>query len=212
MRILAVIFSLFISLVACAQEEQSAATYEAGVHFDVLDQAVKTITPGKIEVTEVFWYGCSHCFSFEPALNRWAEDLPDDVELVKSPAIWSAQMETHARVYYTAKALGVLDKAHSKIFEAMHHQRKTLTSQNEIAEFFKQFGVDQEKFDKTFTSFSITSQAQQSGARARSFKISGTPELIVDGRFRITAKKAGGQAGMLRVADYLIQQIRDKKI
>lgn len=215
MRITAVLFSLFLSLAACAEEAPEAApaaTYEAGTHYDVIEIPVKTITPGKIEVTEVFWYGCGHCFSFEPILQRWEESLADDVELVQSPAIWRANMEAHARIFYTAKALGILDEVHPKVFEAMHHKRQALASQEEIREFFTQFGVEPGKFDSIYSSFSVSSQIQQAGARARSFMITGTPEVVVDGRFRITAQKAGGQAQMLEVADYLIKQIREKKL
>ncbi len=211
MRIIAVFFSLFISLVACAQESQ-VATYSAGTHYDVIEIPVKTITPGKIEVTEVFWYGCGHCFSFEPTLNKWVESLADDVELVKSPAIWAAQMEAHARIFYTAKALGILNQTHQKVFEAMHHERKAMLTEDEIGKFFSEFGISEKQFKDVYTSFSVSSQVQQAGARARSFKITGTPELIVDGRFRISAQKAGGQKQMLDVADYLIQQIRNKKL
>lgn len=218
MRIVAVILGLFISLAACAQEEQTdpvkpaEVTYEAGVHYDVLDIPVKTITPGKIEVTEVFWYGCGHCYTFEPILNRWSETLADDVELVKSPAIWRQNMEAHARILYTAKALDILDKVHPKVFEAMHRDRKPLNSESDIAEFFAQFGIEKEQFTKVYKSFSVSSQVQQAGARARSFQITGTPELVVDGRFRVSSAKAGGQDGMLRVASFLIKQIRDDKI
>jgi len=214
MRIFALILGMFISLAACGQEVQEEVKYKEGEHFDVISIPVKTITPGKIEVTEVFWYGCGHCYSFEPMLNRWAADLAEDVELVKSPAIWRASMEAHARIFYAAKALKILDKVHPAVFEAMHHSkpRKSLGTEAEITEFFAQFEVDKDKFTKLYSSFSVSSQVQQAGARARSFQVTGTPEMIIDGRFRLSAKKAGGQKGMLAVADYLIQQIREKKI
>lgn len=217
MRIIVFLFSLFLSLAACAQEApetatSSSASYTAGEHYDVIDIPVKTITPGKIEVTEVFWYGCGHCYSFEPIINSWEESLADDVELVKSPAIWRGNMEAHARIFYTAKALDVLDEVHPKVFEAIHHKRMSLTSDEDVRAFFGKFGVEPEKFDSVYKSFSVSSQVQQAGARARSFMITGTPELVVDGRFRISAKKAGGQKEMLEVADYLVQQIRDKKL
>jgi len=190
-----------------------AKAYVVGTDYDVLEEPVGTITPGKIEVTEVFWYGCGHCFSFEPILNAWSENLASDVELVKSPAIWRPNMEVHARMFYTAKSLGILAKAHSKIFEAMHHKRMPMATQEEIREFFNtEFGIAPDKFDSVYTSFAVDSQVQQAGARARSFMITGTPEIIVDGRFRVTAKKAGGQEQMLEVTDYLTKQIRDKNI
>lgn len=234
MRIIAVIFSLFFSLAACAQEEpapsapesppapasapasppaSAPAKYRAGEHYEVIEVPVKTVTPGKIEVTEVFWYGCSHCFAFEPILNPWSKTLADDVELVKSPAVWRDSMAAHARIFYTAKSMGILDKVHGKVFEAMHGaERKALVDEKEIKALFVALGADPEQFSKVYSSFSVSSQVQQAGSRARSFMITGTPELVVGGRFRISATKAGGQKGMLDVADFLIEQIREKKI
>ena len=220
MRICIFILSMAFSLLACADEQEgqpapppaTAKVYAAGKDYEVIDIPVSTITPGKIEVTEVFWYGCGHCNHFEPTLNDWGKGLADDVQLVKSPAIWRPNMEAHARIFYTAQALGILEDVHPKVFDAMHNQRIPLNTEEQIMRFFEQFGVTNEDFSKVYNSFAVSSQIQQAGARARSFRITGTPEMVVDGRFRISSKLAGSQEGMLKVADYLIEQIRDKKI
>ncbi len=212
MRVIAFLAGLLVSLAACAQEDApQAATYEEGKHYIALDTPVPTITPGKIEVTEVFWYGCGHCYSFEPLINSWEKTLEDDVELVKSPAIWRGNMETHARIFYTAKSLGVLDSVHEKVFAAMHKQNKRLSDKDEIYPLFADAGVEREKFDKVFDSFGVSSQVQQADSRARGFKISGTPEIIVDGKYRVTAGSAGSQQDMLKVAKFLVEKIRAEK-
>lgn len=209
MRVYAFLAGLFISLAACAQDDAPVTpAYEEGKHYFVLDEPVRTITPGKIEVTEVFWYGCGHCYTFEPVINAWEKTLGDDVELVKSPAVWRKNMETHARIFYTAKVLGVLDQVHERVFEAMHKQGKRLENPDEIYQLFAQAGVEREKFDKVFSSFGVTSQVQQADARARGFKITGTPEMIVDGKYRVSTASAGSQAEMLKVAKFLIEKVR----
>jgi thiol:disulfide interchange protein DsbA len=188
----------------------SAVNYQAGVHYELLPQPVATADKTKIEVTEVFWYGCSHCFAFEPNLESWAHGLADDVVFTRSPAMWDQQgiMERHARIYYTAKALGNLDTLHAATFEVMNIDKNPLNSDQQIAAFFEQQGISREKFDKVFNSFGITSAVRQAEARQRSYRIQGTPELIINGKYRIAARMAGSQTAMLQVADYLINQER----
>lgn len=216
MRVIAFLAGFMISLAACAQDDAApakapAASFEEGKHYIVLDTPVRTITPGKIEVTEVFWYGCSHCYHFEPLINSWEKTLEDDVELVKSPAMWRDIMQTHARIYYAAKALNVLDTVHENVFKAMHNEGKRLENKDAIYPLFAEAGVERGKFDKVFDSFGVKSQVQQADARARSFKVTGTPEVIVDGKYRVTAGSAGSQEGMLQVTNFLIDKIRAEK-
>ena len=119
-------------------------------------------------------------------------------------------MELHARAYYTAKALKVLDPVHQAIFEVMNLKRNKLASKEAIAGIFVAQGVDLDKFNKTFDSFGVVSATKQADARQRSYGIKGTPEMVVNGKYRISAKIAGGQGAMLKVADYLIEIERSK--
>lgn len=204
-RLFAILLWLATALPATATE------YVAGKHYQVLDTPVRTATPEKIEVTEVFWYGCGHCFTFEPQLEQWEAGLGEDVVLTRSPAIWHPTMSLHARAYYTAKALGVLDELHPALFEAMNLKKNRLASEDAIAEIFTDHGVDADSFHQTFNSFGVNSAVRQADARQRSYQISGTPEMIVDGKYRITARMAGGHQGMLAVADHLIALEREKR-
>jgi len=203
-RLLAAIL-LFAALPALAAE------YLAGKHYEVLEPPVRTANPAKLEVTELFWYGCGHCFIFEPLLAKWQRQLADDVVLVRSPAIWHPTMELHARAYYTAKALGVLDQVHPALFEAMNVKQNRLASEDAIAELFVASGVDEQEFRKTFNSFGVTSAVRQADARQRSYHSAGTPELVIEGKYRITARTAGGHQGMLEVADHLIALERERR-
>lgn len=185
-----------------------ATPYVEGRHYRRVPTPVRTSDPHSIEVTEVFWYGCSHCFSFEPLVEKWSHTLPTDVVLVRSPAIWHPAMELHARAFYTAKALGVLDKLHQPLYEALNLRKAKLASEQEIAELFVSNGVALDNFTKTFNSFGVTSAIKQADARQRGYQIEGTPEMVVNGKYRVTAAMAGGQEGMLKVVDFLIAQER----
>ncbi|WP_233709881.1 thiol:disulfide interchange protein DsbA/DsbL [Pseudomaricurvus albidus] len=211
MRVMAAIFALMFSLAACADEQAAAPAFKEGTHYVELDNPVRTKDPSKIEVTEVFWYGCGHCFQFEPIVHQWSEKLPADVAFVRSPAMWNGAMEVHAHAFYVAKALGILDEVHQPLFNALNLERKRLANVDELADFFAQYGVDKETFEKTYKSFGVTSQVKQADARARSYKITGTPEVVVNGKYRISARMAGGQKQMLDVADFLVAKIRDEQ-
>lgn len=210
MRLLATaLFSLlFAPLLACA--EPAKPTYQEGQHYHRIESPVRTRSD-RIEVHEIFWYGCPHCFQFQPVVKTWAKKLPDDVAFVQSPAMWNQAMRIHARAFYTAVALDKLDVLHDPLFEALNVQNRRLASEGEIQELFVSHGVDAEEFRKAFNSFGVGSQVNQADARARGFRISGTPELVVAGKYRITARGAGGFGGMLRVVDYLIEKERTER-
>ncbi|MEM1154363.1 MAG: thiol:disulfide interchange protein DsbA/DsbL [Pseudomonadota bacterium] len=193
---------LFVPLLACGQAV--GETYVAGENYDVINPPVRTSDPAKVEVVEFFWYGCGHCYNFEPLLEVWKETLPEDVDFRGSPAMWNPMMELHARAFYAAEVLGVLDEMNSVIFQAMNVDKKPLASEGEIEALFVANGVSAEDFSKAFNSFGVTSQVNQAAARARAAKITGTPAMMVNGKYHISSRKAGSQADMLKVADFLI--------
>jgi thiol:disulfide interchange protein DsbA len=126
--------------------------------------------------------------------------------------MWNDLMVVHAKAYYTALTLGVLDKVHEPIFNAINVDRNTLRDADALAKLFTEHaGIDEDTFRKTFDSFGVNSQVKQADARARSYGIAGTPELIVNGKYRITGRSAGGQAEMLQVAKELIEKERAAK-
>lgn len=189
----------------------AAEEYVEGTHYELISPAVRTADSEKIEVAEFFWYGCGHCYTFEPVLTQWKKGLADDVDFRGSPAIWNAKMEIHASAFYTAEVLGVLDTMHPIIFQAMNVDGKRLSSESEIKELFTANGVAADDFDKAFNSFGVSSQVRQANSRARAAKITGTPALMVNGKYQISTRQAGSQAGMLKVADYLIAKERAAK-
>lgn len=198
-----VLLTLAVASSAMAQE-----TWKAGEDYDVISPAIRTTEPDKVEVHEFFWYGCGHCYNFEPLVVQWKKTLPEDVVVKGSPAIWNKPMELHAQAFYTAEVLGVLDDVHLPMFQALNVDGKRLLSEKEIGALFEKHGVDREEFSKAFNSFGVGSMTRQANARARAAKVTGTPEMMVNGKYRITTRKAGSQANMLKIADFLIEKER----
>ncbi|MEZ5554348.1 thiol:disulfide interchange protein DsbA/DsbL [Haliea sp.] len=206
-RFLALTLMVLAPLTVVAQDTDTP-DWEEGTHYDLIVPALRTADPDKIEVVEFFWYGCGHCYTFDPLISRWKETLADDVDFKGSPAVWNKPMELHAAMFYTADVLGVLDALHTVMFQAMNVDGKRLGSEAEIRQLFTANGVSGEDFDKAFSSFGVSSQVRQANSRARAAKITGTPEMMVNGKYRISIRKAGSQANMLKLADFLIEKER----
>ncbi len=207
-RLLLTLPLLVFSLSCAAAEEPAPAQFVAGKHYDVITPAVRTSNPDKITVTEFFWYGCGHCYNFEPLIQAWKKDLPDDVEFTAVPAMWRENMVLHAQAFYTAQALGVLDKLHPALFQAMNVDRNPLGSEDAIEELFVANGVAAEDFHRAYTSFGVSSQVRQANSTAVAAKLTGTPALMVNGKYHISARKAGSQSEMLEVVDFLVEKER----
>jgi thiol:disulfide interchange protein DsbA len=188
----------------CAESEQ----YKAGVDYEVLPQVIRTANPDKIEVNEIFAYSCSHCYNFESVLHPWQESLAEDVDVQRTPAVWHPDMEVYARAYFSGVALKVLDKVHMPIFEAIHVRKEVIKTEKDIAKFFIAAGIDSVKFSQVFNSFGMTSMVNQGKARMRGYRTQGTPEMVVNGKYRISSRMTGGFDGMIKVADFLIAKER----
>jgi thiol:disulfide interchange protein DsbA len=199
---------LCLGLVLLAPLAAQAQEYKEGTHYDVISPALRARSAGKIEVLEFFAYSCGHCYNFEPLIQQWKQGLADDVEFQPSPAIWNAAMEPHAKAFYTAQALRVLDKLHGALFAAIHVDKKRLSSEAEIRQIFVDNGVAGADFDKAYKSFGVGAQIRQAKARQKSARITGTPEMMVAGKYQVTTGKAGSQANMLKIADFLIAKER----
>jgi thiol:disulfide interchange protein DsbA len=204
-----IIFMLALAPLAFCQAAEEA--FKAGEHYDILPQPVRTANAEKIEINEVFSYGCGHCFNFQSELHPWVKKLPADVDFQSTPAVWGKNLELFARAYYAAKVLDVLDKVHMPIFDAIHVKKKSVKKQSDFEAIFVAEGVSKEKFSSAFNSFGTTSMVNQAKSRVRAYRVRGTPEVIVNGKYRVSTTKAGGFKGMLKVAEFLIEKERAAK-
>ena len=181
---------------------------EAGKTYVELSNAVPVAAPGKIEVVELFWYGCPHCYSFEPVVNPWAEKLPADVNFVRIPAMFGGPWDAHGQMFLTLEAMGVENKVHAAVFNAIQKEGKRLTDKNDMADFLATQGVDKDKFLATFDSFAIKGQIVKAKELAKKYEISGVPTMVVNGKYRFDLGTAGGPVQTLNVADQLIAKER----
>ena len=160
----------------------------------------------KVEVVDVFWYGCPHCYHFLPLLEEWEAGKPDYVEFKRVPAIFTDSWAVHARAYYTARVLGVDGKLHIPVFNAIHGEKRSLNTRQELMTFFAEHGVSEEYFSATFDSFSVDAMARESQVMPRRWGVSGTPSVIVNGRYVISGSLAGSYEDMIKVLEVLIER------
>jgi thiol:disulfide interchange protein DsbA len=200
---------LFIGQTAGAVE--TAEPFEAGKHYQPIVPEQPTQTGDKIEVLEIFWYGCPHCNEFEPYIAQWLPKKPDDVEFRRMPATFKPLWTLHAKAFYTAEALGVLEKIHSPLFKALHEEDRRLVDQASLADFFAEHGVNKDDFNKTFSSFSVDSKVRQATHMVMQYKIDGVPAVIVNGKYLIKAGMTGGFDDLFKVVDFLVEKERKAK-
>ncbi len=167
-----------------------------------------TEDPGRVEVIEFFWYGCPHCYRFDPYLEEWRKRQPPTVSFKRQPVIFGPHWAPQARAYFTAEVLGVVDKIHRDFFDAMHRQKKRMADEAELAHFFAEHGVDEQAFKNAFHSFAVDVKMRQAEAIAPEYGITGVPAVVVNGKYLITARSAGGFEGMIRTLDELVARER----
>jgi thiol:disulfide interchange protein DsbA len=207
-RLLAVL-ALLLPLGLHAQEPAAPVTE---TQYEKLPVAVRTTDSARIEVVEVFWYGCQHCFHLEPLVSKWEQAIGKDIDFQRSPAMWNQRMAIHAQAFYTAQALGVLARVHGPLFNALNVDRNPLETEQQLAALFSAHGgVKPEDFHKAFNSFGVQAQVKQADARARSYGITGTPEFVINGKYRVSTRTAGSPEAMFKVIDFLVARERAEK-
>ena len=200
----ALLFSLLLPLTAMAAE------YSNGNGYTEIKNPVRTNDPSKIEVTEIFWYGCPHCYALEPMVQAWKKDMPADVDFQYMPAVFGRGWLAHAKAYYIADILGVEDKLRADLFNAIHVERRRLNSEDDLAEFFANYGVNEDDFRKLYDSFSVNSRLSQADAKIRAYGARGVPGVIVNGKYLVSAQTANGNENIFKVVDFLIEKERQK--
>ena len=194
----------FLLFFSCAQAEE----YVAGRHYEILDSPSVTRDPSKVEVVEVFWFGCNHCYALESYILPWKKTLPKDVDYWKSHATWNPTLKIHARLFYSAKALGIVDKIVPGAFTAIQREGRFLTGNSELEYFFKGFGVEKEKYLSVSNSFGVNNAVKQADNRMRQWTITGVPTLIVNGKYKVSGTREVGTDRLLDVVDFLIEKER----
>lgn len=208
MTIFAGLLLALASLVASA--EQAPQFVEGEDYTRIVPVQPTSSGPDDVTVEEFFMYTCPHCFNFEPIVQEWLKTAPDYVEYRRIPLATENSrpiLKLHAKAFYTAKQLGVLDQIHMVMFNMIHVQREMPDSVEEIAMLFNQAaGVDKETFQKAFNSFAVNSQLRRSSVLLDRYGVRVTPTLVVNGKYLVQPGQdgAGNFSRVLRVVDYLV--------
>jgi len=208
-RMALVAIASLLPLAAQAQTGSDDSTPQEGREFTTM-AAAQPMAPiaGKIEVVEVFSYACIHCANFQPFVNNWTKNLPDDVNFISMPMSQGGSWEAFGRAFYAAESMGLLEKTHDALFKAIHSEKRPFASISEIAGFYADYGIDPKVFESTMQSFAVNAKINRARQLAPRWMIQGTPSLVVAGKYRVMASPATGLPGMLKTADYLIERER----
>lgn len=192
---------------APAPEPAKPAPFRVGDHYTLLTPAQPTsVAPDKVEIAESFMYGCPHCFSIEPFIEKWLPGKAAYVEFVRIPALFNRPARVHARAYYTAEVLGIIDQTHMPFFREIHVNRKGMTDEDELEAFFAGFGIDEEAFRNAYNSFAVDTKLRRAEALGRRYRISSTPTVVVNGKYVVNGDKVRSYSQILEIADYLAEK------
>ena len=210
-KLLSILF-LSLGLVSAAVEASPAAPV-AGKDYTVLSQPQPIDVPaGKIEVTEFFWYGCPHCNEFNPYLEAWVKKQAPDVVFKRVPVAFRDDFIPHSKMYHALDALGVAQELTPKVFNEIHVNKNYLLTPEDQAKFLAKNGVDPKKYMEAYNSFSTQSALHKDKKLLDDYKIDGVPTLAVQGKYLTGPASTNSLPGAIQVLDYLVAQVRAKKM
>lgn len=183
----------------------AAATFEEGRHYTELVFPQDVETGKQIEVREFFWYGCPHCYTLEPTLERWLGKKPKNVEFVRTPGT-APRWLLHAQAYYAAESLGAVPKLHSAMFNAIHAQKRQLDDEASLLKFVAEQGVDPAKFKEALNSFGVRLKVEKAKRLNEAYTVNSVPALVIDGKYLTTPAMAGGDEAVVKVVEFLVQK------
>ena len=181
----------------------------AGVEYRELSAPQPADAVDKIEIIEFFWYGCPHCYNFEPVIEPWAKKLPKDTQFRRVPAIFNDEWEQGARAYYALEAIGEGQRLHKPLFDAVHTgSRLKVANEAALTEWLGKQGVDTKKFAAAYRSFSVEGKVKRAKQLTQAYKIDGVPAMAVNGKYVVITDNIKSLEQMLAVSDYLIDRSR----
>jgi protein dithiol oxidoreductase (disulfide-forming) len=210
MKKLLVAVGIILGFIASFSSAESTQTYIEGKDFIVLAEPIRTSDPSKIEVAEAFAYPCHACFNFEPILKRWVESQPKDVSFVRNHVTFRAEWVPYQRGYYTVLSLKLKKSIDTDIFNEIHVKHNELNTAQSWANFLSNYGIKKEKVIGIYNSFGVSSQMKQADARNNGYKITSTPSLVVDGKYKVSGNLKSYEQ-VLQVAQFLVDKVRTEK-
>lgn len=193
------------------QAQLPAGQWNPGTNYTVLSPAQPTdAAPGKVQVIEVFWYGCPHCYALDPYLTSWLKSKPDYVDFVRVPVMWGDVHRAHARLFYTLQALGKLDELHTQVFDEIHQRNDPLYVQGDPKatfqaqlKFAEAHGISEGAFTNAYNSFGVQSNLQRADDLDRRYKIDAVPTIVIDGKYEADVGTAGSEEKLIQLINDL---------
>ncbi len=193
------------------QQSLPEPAFQQGVHYRLLTPTQPTSTsPSKVEVVEIFSYGCPHCFSFDPYVKYWLENKPDNTEFVRMAPMFRPEWNVYARAYYTAEVLDVVDDIHSDLFNEIHVNRNFLQTEDAMAKFFADHGVDEQTFRDAYNSYAVNTRLRKATTMAGRYSAHSVPTVVINGKYVSGPELTGGYEGLMQVMNYLVQKELDR--
>lgn len=196
---ISLITALLISTQVMAQQ-----AYVEGVDYKAIPTVVKTSHPEKVVVTEIFWYGCPHCFRLESYIQQWQKKIPKGVVFEQVPSVLNPSWSTHARTFYALKLMGVQEEVHKKLFDAIHIERNRLNNIDQLADFVADQGLDENLFRESYASFPVDAQIRKNSQIEKRYGHNGVPAIIVNGKYLASGSMAGSNDRLIKIIDYLV--------
>lgn len=182
----------------------AAQSFDEGIDYRVVADPARAEAGEDVEVLELFWYGCPHCYQLEPHIDRWLEDKPAGVTFRRLPAAASPRWVPHAKAYFAAEQIGALDQLHVPLFKALHDQRRKIFTEEQIIAFAAEQGIDEDAFRAAYNSFPVDMQVRKAADLVRRYNIDGVPAMVVNGKYVTSATQTGSNARMFEVIDHLV--------
>jgi len=214
--VLVLLFGLGVTTACSADSAPAAAAakqWVEGSDYAVIDPPVATSTGDKVEIVEVFSYACPHCAHFQPYADELKSQLPGNAQFVLVPAVFNPSWEPFARAFYTAQTLGLVDKTHQALFDAIHRDHLPLNTIDALANFYGGYGTAPASFLGTANSFIIDAKMSHAAELVRSYGVEATPTLVVNGKYRVGAnsQRSIGFPEMVQIALSLAKAESAKK-
>lgn len=198
-------FAVCIALLMACQGETIAQEVDSSKYKNV-SKPMKVSTGEKIEVVELFWFGCGHCFALEPSVKQWIQNKPENAEFVKVPALFSKRWEFHGQAFYTMEALGAPSQAYDDFFAELHVKRGTIDTLDKLVSFLKNYDFSEDQVTSAFNSFAVDSQMRNARKITMNSGATGVPAVIVDGKYLTSEQLAGKGLQMFQVVDQLVSK------
>ncbi len=208
-RFISTLFLIFS--IGFASITTASAGITEGKDYTVLTNPQPTENNSKIEVLEFFWYGCPHCDKLHPHIKSWLKNKPDDVSFRYVPTIFRPDWVSGAKIFYTIETIQETEVLHDKVYDAIHRDKIDLNKEPILFDWVEKQGIEREKFEKAYHSFSVQNQVAKSTQMSRQYQLTGTPSIVVDGKYLTSGSMGGSQENTIKILEKLIEKTRKER-